>query len=57
MRNASFQWADENLESKKVKKRKQKKSIQISTASMKPQRKRRVVNISRVPVMTRSEEI
>ena len=38
-----FQWADENLEEKKVKKRKQKKSVQISTASTKPQRKRRVV--------------
>ena len=38
-----FQWADENLEAKKVKKRKQKKSVQISTASTKPQRKRRVV--------------
>ena len=37
-----FQWADQNLEAKKVK-RKQNKSVQTSTASTKPQRKRRVV--------------
>ena len=36
-----FRWADDNLEAKKVKKRKQKKSIQVSTASTK--HKRRVV--------------
>ena len=37
-----FQWADENVEAKKVKKRKQKKTVQVSTASS-TKRKRRVV--------------